>query len=368
MAKDGGSGNSGSGSSGGGGNSGHGGGDDGDADGGDDDGGDDGGGDDGGGDDGGGRGDKGGGGGGGTVDRVRIDKGRGGGSGDWDNSGSTEARGAVSRGVALPLNRVIPVVRQAVPGKVLDVDLQQWSTGGWVYKFLVLSREGEIQRSLRRRAAEPDRQGKGTLMRILVVEDEKAIATDVAEALGGIGYVVEIATDGEDAWFRGSTEDYDAIILDLSLPKLDGLSVLQRLRAEGMQTPILVLTARSAWLQRVEGIDAGADDYLTKPFHMEELIARVGALLRRVGGHSTPVLARSATCTSTPAGSARSETAGRSTSRRSSSGFFATSPTTRAGWSRSSRSPNMSTSRTRSPTATRSRRWWRGSAARSAAR
>jgi DNA-binding response OmpR family regulator len=128
-------------------------------------------------------------------------------------------------------------------------------------------------------------------MRILIVEDEKAIAADVAEALSGIGYVVEVATDGEDAWFRGSTEDYDTIVLDLSLPKLDGLSVLRRLRAEGIQTPILVLTARSAWLQRVEGIDAGADDYLTKPFHMEELVARIGALLRRAGGHSTPVLA-----------------------------------------------------------------------------
>ncbi len=148
-----------------------------------------------------------------------------------------------------------------------------------------------IQRGLRGRAAEPDRQDKGTLRRILVVEDEKAIAADVLEALSGIGYVVDVAADGEDAWFRGSTEDYDAIILDLSLPRLDGLSVLQRLRSEAIQTLILVLTARSAWLQRVEGIDAGADDYLTKPFHMEELIARIGALLRRVGGHSTPVLA-----------------------------------------------------------------------------
>jgi len=127
-------------------------------------------------------------------------------------------------------------------------------------------------------------------MRILVVEDEQSIADDLSEALTGVGYVVERASDGEEAWFRGSTEDYDAIVLDLSLPKLDGLSVLQRLREEGNQTPILVLTARSAWLQRVEGIDAGADDYLTKPFHMEELVARLGALLRRAGGHSTPVL------------------------------------------------------------------------------
>jgi two-component system OmpR family response regulator len=127
-------------------------------------------------------------------------------------------------------------------------------------------------------------------MRILVVEDERAIAADIAEAFATFGYVADISVDGEDAWFRGSTEDYDAIILDLSLPRLDGLSVLKRLRGEGIKTPILVLTARSAWLQRVEGIDAGADDYLTKPFHMEELAARVGALIRRIGGHTTPML------------------------------------------------------------------------------
>ena len=142
-------------------------------------------------------------------------------------------------------------------------------------------------------------------MRLLVVEDEAEIAGDIAEAFRAIGYVVEIAADGEEGWFRGSTEEFDAIILDLSLPKLDGLSVLQRLRAEGVTCPILILTARSAWLQRVEGIDAGADDYLVKPFHMEELIARVGALLRRVGGHTTPML-RSGTSISTPGVSASS--------------------------------------------------------------
>jgi len=128
-------------------------------------------------------------------------------------------------------------------------------------------------------------------MRILVVEDEASIAADLVEALTSVGYVVEVARDGEDGWYKGSTEDYDAMVLDLSLPRLDGLSVLQRLRSEGIATPILVLTARSAWAQRVEGIDAGADDYLTKPFHMEELVARIGALLRRAGGHSAAVLA-----------------------------------------------------------------------------
>jgi two-component system, OmpR family, response regulator len=127
-------------------------------------------------------------------------------------------------------------------------------------------------------------------MRVLLVEDERAIAQDISDALQAAGYVVDIIADGEEAWFRGSTEDFDAIILDLGLPKLDGLSVVQRLRVEGNSVPILVLTARAAWLQRVAGIDAGADDYLTKPFHIEELIARLGALLRRVGGNTTPMI------------------------------------------------------------------------------
>ncbi|MGF9761171.1 response regulator transcription factor [Microvirga sp. 0TCS3.31] len=127
-------------------------------------------------------------------------------------------------------------------------------------------------------------------MRVLLVEDEPAIARDVASALGETGYVVDIARDGEEGWFKASTEDYDAVVLDLGLPKLDGLSVVRRLREESSLVPILVLTARGSWLQRVEGIDAGADDYLTKPFEMEELIARLAALLRRVGRHVTPLI------------------------------------------------------------------------------
>lgn len=127
-------------------------------------------------------------------------------------------------------------------------------------------------------------------MRILLVEDEAAIARDIAAALAGTGYVVDGVGDGEEGWFRASTDEYDAVILDLGLPKLDGLSVLRRLREEQNAVPILVLTARGAWMQRVEGIDAGADDYLTKPFEMEELLARIAALLRRVGRHGTPLI------------------------------------------------------------------------------
>lgn len=127
-------------------------------------------------------------------------------------------------------------------------------------------------------------------MRTLVVEDEPEIAADMASCLTGAGFTVDVCHDGEDAWFRGDTEDYDAIILDLGLPKLDGLSVLKRWRAEGRNMPVIVLTARDGWTARVEGINSGADDYLTKPFQMEELIARVRAVLRRTHGHSGPML------------------------------------------------------------------------------
>lgn len=127
-------------------------------------------------------------------------------------------------------------------------------------------------------------------MRVLIIEDEPAIANDVQTALAEAGYVTDVARDGQEGWFRASTEEYDAVILDLGLPKLDGLSVVRRLREDANIVPILILTARSAWLQRVEGIDAGADDYLTKPFEMEELLARLAALLRRVGRHVTPLI------------------------------------------------------------------------------
>lgn len=127
-------------------------------------------------------------------------------------------------------------------------------------------------------------------MRVLVVEDEARIAAEIAEMLARAGYVVESARDGEEAWFRGETEDFDAMVLDLGLPKLDGLSVLRRLRRAGIGTPILILTARGAWMERVEGIDAGADDYLTKPFHGEEIVARLGAILRRSAGHTSATI------------------------------------------------------------------------------
>ena len=127
-------------------------------------------------------------------------------------------------------------------------------------------------------------------MRVLLVEDDRRIASDVGRALKAAGYVVETVSDGEEAWFRGDTEDYGAIILDLGLPGMDGLSVLKRWRAIGRSIPVLILTARGSWAERVDGIDAGADDYLPKPFKMEELLARLRSIIRRSAGHASSVV------------------------------------------------------------------------------
>lgn len=127
-------------------------------------------------------------------------------------------------------------------------------------------------------------------MRILVVEDEPRIAADIRGGLEAANYAVETVADGNEAWFKGETEDYDAIVLDLGLPKLDGLTVLRRLREAGIATPVLVLTARDGWRDKVEGIDAGADDYLAKPFQMEELLARLRAITRRAAGQASSLI------------------------------------------------------------------------------
>lgn len=121
-------------------------------------------------------------------------------------------------------------------------------------------------------------------MQVLVAEDEAKVAAAIAASLRKSGLAVDIAGNGEDAWYLAGTRDYAAIVLDLGLPKLDGFSVLKRLREDGMAAPILILSARGSWAERVAGINAGADDYLPKPFVSEELVARVHGLIRRSAG------------------------------------------------------------------------------------
>ncbi len=127
-------------------------------------------------------------------------------------------------------------------------------------------------------------------MRILVVEDDADLSRQLRDALKDVGYAVDIANDGEEGHHLGDTEPYDAVILDLGLPVIDGVSVLQKWRADGKKFPVLILTARDQWSEKVAGFDAGADDYLTKPFHTEELMARLRALLRRAAGHTTDTI------------------------------------------------------------------------------
>jgi two-component system OmpR family response regulator len=124
-------------------------------------------------------------------------------------------------------------------------------------------------------------------MRLLVVEDDRDLNRQLVTALEAAGYAVDRAFDGEDGWHLGDTEPYDAIVLDIGLPKRDGVSVLEAWRQAGRTTPVLILTARDRWSEKVKGFDAGADDYVAKPFHMEEILARLRALLRRAAGHAT---------------------------------------------------------------------------------
>ena len=127
-------------------------------------------------------------------------------------------------------------------------------------------------------------------MRILVVEDDPDLARQMAEALRDADYVVDLAHDGEEGHFLGDTEPYDAIVLDLGLPVIDGVTVLERWRRDGRAMPVLILTARDRWSEKVAGFDAGADDYVTKPFRMEEVLARLRALIRRAAGHASAEL------------------------------------------------------------------------------
>lgn len=124
-------------------------------------------------------------------------------------------------------------------------------------------------------------------MRILIVEDEPDLNRQLKQALEEVGYVVDAAMDGEEGHFLGDTEPYDAVVLDIGLPQMDGISVLEHWRRDGRTMPVLILTARDRWSDKVAGIDAGADDYVAKPFHMEEVLARLRALVRRAAGHAS---------------------------------------------------------------------------------
>jgi two-component system OmpR family response regulator len=127
-------------------------------------------------------------------------------------------------------------------------------------------------------------------MRLLVVEDDRDLNRQMVSALEAAGYAVDRAFDGEEGWFLGDTEPYDAVVLDIGLPKRDGVSILEAWRGVGRTMPVLILTARDRWSDKVQGFDAGADDYVTKPFHIEEVLARIRALLRRATGHATSEL------------------------------------------------------------------------------
>jgi two-component system OmpR family response regulator len=127
-------------------------------------------------------------------------------------------------------------------------------------------------------------------MRCLIVEDDPDLRRQLHRALTDSGYAVDIASDGEEGHFLGDTEPYDVVVLDLGLPLIDGVTILERWRKDGKDFPVLILTARDRWAEKVSGFDAGADDYLTKPFHTEELLARLRALVRRAAGHATSAL------------------------------------------------------------------------------
>jgi two-component system, OmpR family, response regulator len=127
-------------------------------------------------------------------------------------------------------------------------------------------------------------------LRILVIEDEVSLCRQLSKSLSDAGYAVDCACDGEEADFLAQTEQYDAIVLDLGLPKIDGLTLLRRWREAGILTPILILTARGSWHEKVQGIDGGADDYVAKPFRIEEILARIRALIRRASGIAQPEL------------------------------------------------------------------------------
>lgn len=152
---------------------------------------------------------------------------------------------------------------------------------------VILVATGLERNEIARAPGEGQSGHEGATVRLLVIEDDPELNRQLVEALGDAGYAVDRAYDGEEGQYLGESEPYDAIVLDIGLPKLDGISVLESWRRAGKTTPVLILTARDRWSDKVQGFDAGADDYVAKPFHMEEVLARLRALLRRATGHAS---------------------------------------------------------------------------------
>jgi CheY-like chemotaxis protein len=207
-----------------------------------------------------------------------------------DRDDHDRARRALEAGEILPLADILAAAEAARPGRVIELELER-DDGRWVYELELVSPEGllyemEIDAATGAGAGRRTRGGRRLTCARLPWRTTPGSPETSRSALTAAGFRVEATGDGEEAWFLGDTEDYDLVVLDLGLPSLDGLAVLKRWRANGRTMPVLVLTARGTWQERVEGIEAGADDYLPKPFRMEELIARARALVRRAGGHA----------------------------------------------------------------------------------
>ncbi len=196
-----------------------------------------------------------------------------------ERSDQDRARAAVQAGEVMPLPALLERVQRSHPGQVLRVELER-DDGRWIYELRVLQADGRLLKlEVDARSAE-----------VLEAETKRSRPPKAPSGLRDAGYAVDESDNGRDAQHLGETGEYDVVVLDLGLPLLDGLSVLQRWRAAGRTMPVLILTARDSWHEKVAGIDAGADDYLAKPFHMPELLARLRALIRRAQGLASPLL------------------------------------------------------------------------------
>ena len=201
---------------------------------------------------------------------------------------SKGATGLAENGKVVHLAAAMHAPKNRVRGTLVRARLCR-RADGLVYVLTVLAHDGKVARATVdavKGTVVGERLSGGNSLRLLVVEDDPDLNRQLATALTDAGYVVDRAFDGEEGHYLGETEPYDAVILDIGLPKMDGISVLEAWRRAGRAMPVLILTARDRWSDKVQGFDAGADDYVAKPFHLEEVLARVRALLRRSAGHA----------------------------------------------------------------------------------